>query len=414
MPSSSVVSIHDIVRSNALVAHFQPILSARRKSLVGFEALARGTRAGADLLPPTLLFDMADAAGISEELDLLCRKHAVSTFAHAQHGAGDVILFLNLRLPAVQAPAALARELSDMIAPFGLSPDRVGLEILESEIEDTGRVRSLIEALRAAGFLIVLDDVGSGHSNLDRIPLIKPDLIKVDRTLVSHIDGDYHKRSAFKSLLDLGRKIGALVVAEGVETDGEAMIALELGADLLQGFLVGRPRDVAGTSGGAMSESMACIDGVARRFRAHMVDAINDRKLQHRRLSVVIDEILGDLRHARADRFDDVLGGIIGQQPDVECVYVLDHAGIQVTETVWNPLVARRSNAALFHAAPKGADHSLKEYYYILLEVELQKYTTEPYVSLASGSVCRTISTYFRDTHDHSMYILCIDVAGSR
>jgi hypothetical protein len=65
---------------------------------------------------------------------------------------------------------------------------------------------------------------------------------------------------------------------------------------------------------------------------------------------------------------------------------------------------------ALLHPAPKGADHSLKEYYYVLLDVELHKYTTEPYVSLASGSVCRTISTYFRDAHDDKMYLLCIDV----
>ena len=104
-------------------------------------------------------------------------------------------------------------------------------------------MRSLVDLLRSRGFLIVLDDVGSGHSNLDRIPFIKPDLLKVDRTLIARIDTDYHKRGTLKSLVDLGRKIGALVVAEGVETEGEAMVALELGADLLQGLCLGRPND---------------------------------------------------------------------------------------------------------------------------------------------------------------------------
>jgi hypothetical protein len=63
----------------------------------------------------------------------------------------------------------------------------------------------------------------------------------------------------------------------------------------------------------------------------------------------------------------------------------------------------------MFHPARRGADHSLKEYYYILLGVELQQYTTEPYVSLASGSISRTISTSFRDARNR-LFVLCIDV----
>jgi hypothetical protein len=69
----------------------------------------------------------------------------------------------------------------------------------------------------------------------------------------------------------------------------------------------------------------------------------------------------------------------------------------------------RRETGVMFHPAPRGTDHSLKEYYYILLDVELQKYTTDPYVSFASGHLSRTISTYFRDD-DNSLYVLCIDV----
>ena len=63
----------------------------------------------------------------------------------------------------------------------------------------------------------------------------------------------------------------------------------------------------------------------------------------------------------------------------------------------------------MFHPALKGTDHSLKEYYYVLLGVELQQYSTEPYVSMASGNIGRTISTRFRDAHN-DLYILCLDV----
>jgi len=92
---------------------------------------------------------------------------------------------------------------------------------------------------------------------------------------------------------------------------------------------------------------------------------------------------------------------------------VLDEAGIQITETVWNPDVQRRREGVIFHPSRKGTDHSLKEYYYILLDVELQKYTTDPYVSSASGNITRTISTYFKDASKTRLYILCIDVLST-
>ena len=108
--------------------------------------------------------------------------------------------------------------------------------------------------------------------------------------------------------------------------------------------------------------------------------------------------------------FDDVLRTTVSQYDNVECVYVMDESGAQITTTVCNHRVPQRNKGVIFRPAPKGADHSLKEYYYVLLDVELNKYTTDPYVSLATGNLCRTISTCFRDAHNNKMYILCIDV----
>jgi hypothetical protein len=141
-----------------------------------------------------------------------------------------------------------------------------------------------------------------------------------------------------------------------------------------------------------------------------MTSRINARKLQHRRFNIILNEVLCELAKCSADDFDDVLRTTISQYDNVECVYVMDEGGTQVSTTICNHRVPRRTKGIMFRPAPKGADHSLKEYYYVLLDVELQKYTTEPYVSLASGNLCRTISTCFRDSHNNKMFILCIDV----
>jgi EAL domain-containing protein (putative c-di-GMP-specific phosphodiesterase class I) len=403
-------SIYELLRSRGIVTYFQPILSARQRSIVGLEALSRGIGAGSSVLAPRALFSAAGEVGLIDELDQLCRQQAVRAFSDLRADVGDHMLFLNLHVSVAQTPAALASEIDELVTTAGLGPRSVAIEILEAEIQDMGQVRSLVNLLRSRGFLIVLDDVGAGHSNLDRIPFIKPDLLKVDRTLISRIDADYHKRGTLKSLVDLGRKIGALVVAEGVETEGEAMVALELGADLLQGFCLGRPNEADFMRREGLSNALNRLEVLTKEFRGYMVGKINERRLQYRRLNVVLNQILYDLTGADVTQFDDILTASVNKYPSVECVYVLDHAGVQVTDTVCNPCVRRRDHGAIFRPAARGADHSLKEYYYSLLDVEPDKYATDPYVSLASGSISQTISTHFRDTRSNTTYVLCVDV----
>jgi len=317
-------------------------------------------------------------------------------------------LFLNLDLAATDDHDDLPAALAALVRGANLLPRNIAVEFLESRLEDVGRFGALADALREHGFLVVLDDVGAGHSNLDRIPLFRPDVIKIDRSLISGVGDDFYKQETLKSLVSLSRRIGALVVAEGIETEAEAIVALELGADLLQGYFLSRPQPATACDDGV--RVARGIERLAHRFKNHMVGAINERKRQHRRFNVIQNGILCDLTNAPSTEFDEILEHLIDDFPKVECVYVLDDAGVQVTETICNATVAQRAGAAMFRPARKGTDHSLKEYYYVLIDVELQKYTTEPYVSLASGNLCRTISTCFRDAANNRLYVLCVDV----
>jgi EAL domain-containing protein (putative c-di-GMP-specific phosphodiesterase class I) len=413
----------EIIESNGIVTHFQPILSARQRSIVGAEALSRGVvgvealsrgtegkfnaidEAGR-LIPPAVLFRMAAAEGVTLAMERLCRQTAIRTFA-AMERHEELILFLNIDSSTFEQDSTGLDDILACIAEQSLSPRNIAIEILESAFEDAAQLARSLEEFRAAGFLLVLDDVGTGYSNLDRIPLIKPDILKLDRSLVNGIEKDYHHQETFKSLVQLARRIGALVVAEGVETQQQALMALELGADLLQGFFLGMPRQ-HGTLEAA--ESVACIEALARRYKTHMVARINQKKLQHRRFNIILNEILCELSRSSSEDFDDVLRTTIPQYNNVECVYVMDESGTQVSSTVCNHRIPRRSKGVMFRPAPRGADHSLKEYYYVLLDVELNKFTTDPYVSLATGNLCRTLSTCFRDAANNKMYILCIDV----
>lgn len=446
--ASPTPTAREILDAGAVVTHFQPIYSAKQKSVIGVEALSRGLNpATSQLVSPLQLFRMAEAEQLNVDMEELCRDTALRSFAELREqtvanprvqeseavvaARENLILFLNFDANSASAtptidggsgllflnfdasverniePAAAA--LMQKVRRVGLDPRGVAIEILESQFEDLDRLKHLAESLHECGFLLVLDDVGAGHSNLDRIPIIRPDVLKIDRSLIQHLDSDYHKQETVKSLAHLARRIGALVVAEGVETEAETLTAMELGADLLQGFYLSRPQPAETL---ARTLDGSAVNTLAQRYKQHMVAKINQRKLQHRRYAVILNTLLCELGKADVREFDEILTRLITNHPTVECLYVLDESGHQVTDSVCSFDTSDEGHRLMFRPALKGADHSLKEFYYVLLDVELQKYTTDPYVSLASGNLCRTISTCFRDSNNNKLYILCIDVTS--
>ncbi len=407
---------HAPIEARRVTTHFQPIFSVRRRSVVGLEALSRGVGPAGALIPPSTLFKLAASEGIAGPIEELCRESAVRNFQRLRTRPDDLLLFLNLDLTSTSRPSELSAQLEALIRGTGLDPCNVGVEFLESRLDDVGRFGELASALRARGFLVVLDDVGAGHSNLDRIPLFRPDVIKIDRSLVTDVDGDFYKQETFKSLVGLARRIGALVVAEGIETEAEAVTALELGADLLQGFYLGRPSAAATFDQGGFERAADCVEPLARAFKGHMVGLINARKVEYRRFNQISNRILAELAGETADAFDEVLSRQLGEypanDPKIDCLYILDDAGVQVTETICRAGLRERPGGAMFRPAARGTDHSLKDYFYVLTDVELPKYTTDPYVSLASGQLCRTISTCFRAVARDGVrtFVLCVDV----
>ena len=135
-------SIHELLKNRGIVTYFQPILSARQRSIVGLEALSRGVGEDSGVIPPRTLFNAADEAGLVDDLDQLCRQQAVRAFARLREEAGDHMLFLNLHVPVAQTPAALASEIDDLVTMGGLGPRSLAIEILEAEIQDMGQVTS--------------------------------------------------------------------------------------------------------------------------------------------------------------------------------------------------------------------------------------------------------------------------------
>lgn len=236
---------------------------------------------------------------------------------------------------------------------------------------------------------------------------MKPDLIKTDRALVMDIDQSYHKQEVFKSMVKLAHSLGALLLAEGAETEPEAMRALELGADMIQGFYFSRPQKMEPD---LLSSCEGKIDEVMKKFKSYVVRNINVKRACYRECDRMMAEMVSQLSTSTPKMFDACLTEILQKHPEVDCVFVLDEAGTQMSRMVCNPHYSPRENV-FFKPSQRGADHTLKEYYYYLVASGTMAYTfvTSPYLSLATGQLCVTISTLFQDAYGH-LNVLCVDV----
>jgi EAL domain-containing protein (putative c-di-GMP-specific phosphodiesterase class I) len=223
-----------------LATHFQPIYCVRRERCHGFEGLARATDAARVPLAPADLFE-ATPPQRRVLLDWTLRALHLRNFARVD--PGDRILFLNVHPEAAVNDARGGHELGELIRYYGLVPKRVCVEILEAGCADERLLHEAVAAYRALGVTIAMDDFGAGSSNFERIVRLRPDIVKIDRSLLADaVLGEARARRVLAAMVELVHEANARVAIEGIETAVEARVALEAKADFLQGFYFGAPR----------------------------------------------------------------------------------------------------------------------------------------------------------------------------
>lgn len=226
-------------RDVVLTSHFQPIYGIQRESCVGYEALVRANDAEGRAVAAHALFEAAFRAGHGIELDWVCRALHLRNFARVD--PGDRKLFVNIHSQAAMRDFPAAGEFSDLVRFYGLSPKRVCVEILEDSCGDESALRKTVAAYRRAGAAIAMDDFGIGRSNFDRIVALRPDVVKIDRSILIDAVGDLKARRMLPAIIELLHETGAEVAVEGIESASEAMIAIDSGTDHLQGYYFAPP-----------------------------------------------------------------------------------------------------------------------------------------------------------------------------
>lgn len=235
-------ALSTILAQSGLHSLFQPIVCLSERRILGYEALSRGP-SNSPLHSPINLFAVARQAGRLTELEVACRESACRRFSQ-QNLEGK--LFLNVSPESLLEPQYQSGRTLKMLHELGVPPSRVVIELTEqTPTDDFQLLFNALHHYRDMGFSIALDDLGAGYSSLRLWSELRPDYVKIDRHFIDGIHLDAVKREFVGSILQIARASRAQVIAEGIELAEELKVLTEMGVDLVQGYLLGRPQEQA-------------------------------------------------------------------------------------------------------------------------------------------------------------------------
>lgn len=224
---------HQMLATESIRTIYQPIVSLSQDAILGYEALSRGPIPR--LSSPATMFELADKESLGPTLDRACCRRAIQNFPY--HSDESLLLFLNVLPETLEMGIVSHHLLHRWTDDYGISPNRVVIEMTERRISDPSRFYAEIAYLKKLGFRIAVDDVGTEYSNLSMLADVVPDFIKFDVDFVRLTKARPVRQLLVESLVRFADHIGAKIVAEGIETTDDAETFRLLGVPLGQGYL---------------------------------------------------------------------------------------------------------------------------------------------------------------------------------
>lgn len=224
---------------HSLGTGFQPIFSVRDCALAAHEALVRPVDGAGRPVRPVDFLAMCKGKELVR-LDRQLRRTHLARFATLDEGTG--LLCLNVHPVAALGDEKAAQDLQTALDERAFPASRLCVEILEDDCADEAGLARAIASYRRLGVRVAMEDFGTSRSDIERVERIRPDFVKLDRSLLAGAMSGAQPISVLAATIRRLKDAGAAVVVEGIEEAIEAYYAIEAGADYLQGYFLGAPR----------------------------------------------------------------------------------------------------------------------------------------------------------------------------
>ncbi|MDY0868856.1 EAL domain-containing protein [Klebsiella aerogenes] len=218
--------------------YYQPIADTVSREIYGYEALVRWFHPLRGMVPPTEFIPVAEKTGLINQLGEWVLKTACEEAARWEQP-----LKVSVNVSPIQLiNTSLTDTVVAVLKKTGLDPRRLDLEITESDVfNENTRSLEILSQLREQGIQISIDDFGTGYSSLSRLSYFPFDKIKIDRSFVVNIPMQKDDLDIVRLIISMGKSLHMRIVAEGVETEEQLTSLQQLGCDLVQGYLIGKP-----------------------------------------------------------------------------------------------------------------------------------------------------------------------------
>lgn len=397
--SGWLANFHGLKLKTAL----QPIFSISHKRIVGYEALIRAFDTDNAYVLPPQLFQLPDSPPENVLLDRLCRYLHVQNFSSLKDDINW--LFLNVSPSVVASSRQSDAFFGQLLQRTGFPPHRIVMEIVEQPTDDAERLREAVNYYKSLGCLIAIDDFGAGHSNFERIWNLSPDIVKLDRQLLTRASEDKRARQILNGIASLLHQSGCLVLLEGVETHEQAMIAIDAGVDFVQGYFFQRP-----------SLELDDLTNSATSFDS----LLSDYKSRNQRKFDPTEEVADFFRPSFMLAVEAVRGNTpfkqacqsLLSQPTVSRCYLVDQSGVQIDDSRTD---GQRIECIDLRFRPlentTDADWCRQHYLRMALKQPDTVQVTRPYLSVTGAYMCVTLSICFQ--HNSDTRVLCCDILAN-
>lgn len=390
-------------RDFTLASAFQPIFSLSHRNPVGYEALCRASAADTTPVSPLALFGQVNDESDTVLLDRLCRAVHVQNFTRFQDRSW---LFLNVNPLVTVLGKSYGSFFQEMLEHSGIPPSQVVVEILEKSIYDESILSAAVNYYKNLGCLVAIDDFGASHSNFDRIWNIQPDIVKFDRSIVVQAENNPVVRKALPNLVGLIQELGCITLMEGVETEQQALIAIDSNVDLVQGYYFGYPREQL-VDGQDQNNTLAQLCDKHTEFSAALRSRYKER----------VDSVLAEFRST----LETIKTGVF--EPGRSCdkllalsnvmrMYFLDETGYQIGENILSKQLPEYADPRYKPLSEATEANWSRRYYFrqaMLNPGEVQ--ISRPYRSLTGKNQCITLSALI-DTPSQRL-VVCLDLDWS-
>ncbi len=391
--------VRHIIENKDIAVDFQPIYSLNTKKYIGLEALSRGKYNG-EIISPYQLFETAKKMDLSLTLDRVCREKAMHAFATENRAS---TLFINFETSVLNKIISGTGEIMKTASENGISPQNIVIELNESRVKDSYNLMMFVDFYRSKGFLIALDNVSAGFDTINRIMLINPDIIKIDRAIVSQIESNTYNQEVFRSIINTAKQIGAMTVAEGVETADEVITCMLMGVDYFQGFYFQKPEQFNYLF---TNEARLRLEESAQRLNISIKKNPTVVNVQIESYKRIIFDLVSRLATIEDENYNAALEKYVHEHNEIECAFLIDSKGFQITDTV---MCDGTTILEGYHPAIPGVNHDIKNYFYAIKEQIEDPFISGWYISNATGQSCKTISSKFYNKNGE-MIVTCVDL----